>query len=399
MTGSAWVDLIVIGLALLAGISGFRQGAVASALAFFGVVLGAVAGIMLAPHLMTRFDEREVRLLVGILILLLLVIVGEVAGMVLGRAARSGIRSPGVRRVDSVVGSVLQVVAVLVAAWLLAIPLSNAGSSFSTAVRESRVLGAVDDVAPQWLRDLPNEFSALLDTSGLPQVIGPFGRTPAAPVEPPDPALQELPVVTTAHASVVKVNGVAPSCRQELEGTGFVVSPERVMTNAHVVAGTRRISVETSTGEVLTARPVLFDAENDVAVLDVPGLSARALEFSAAPGRSGDDAIVLGHPGGGPYTASAVRIRDMINLSGPDIYRTGQVLREVYTVRGQIRQGNSGGPMIAPDGAVLGVVFGAAEDEADETGFVMTAAQVQANLEASENRAARVSTQTCVSPA
>ncbi|GAB89029.1 MarP family serine protease [Gordonia rhizosphera] len=397
MSGSAWVDLIVVVIALLAAGSGYRQGAVASALAFLGVILGAIAGILLAPHVISNFSDRTVRLLVGVVLLVGLIIVGEVSGMVLGRAARSGIRSRGVRRVDSVVGSVLQVLAVLVAAWLLAIPLTSVSDSqVSAAVRDSRVLGGVDSVAPQWLRDLPNDFGALLDNSGLPQVIGPFGRTPVANVAPPDETVLQLPVVEQVRPSVVKIDGTAPSCRQALEGSGFVVSPERVMTNAHVVAGTRRLVVSSPGGQELAARVVLFDSDNDIAVLDVPGLDAPALQFADGPANSGDDAIVLGYPEAGPFAATAVRVRDTINLSGPDIYRTGQILREVYTVRGQIRQGNSGGPMVNSDGDVLGVVFGAAEDTTDQTGFVLTAKQVQSDLVASETRSARVSTQSCV---
>ncbi|GAA3722614.1 MarP family serine protease [Gordonia hankookensis] len=397
MSGSGWVDLIVVVIAVLAAASGYRQGAVASALAFLGVILGAVAGILLAPHIISRFDDSTVRLLVGVVLLVALIIVGEVSGMILGRAARSGIRSRGVRRIDSVIGLVLQVIAVLVAAWLLAIPLSSSTETqLSTAVRGSKVLGGVDVFAPQWLRDLPRDFSALLDNSGLPQVIGPFGRTPVVNVGPPDPSVVQLPVVNQTRPSVMKIEGTAPSCRQALEGSGFVVSPERVMTNAHVVAGTRRLTVSAPSGQQLPARVVLFDSSNDIAVLDVPGLTAPPLKFADKEASPGDDAIVLGYPEAGPFAVNPVRVREVINLSGPDIYRTGRILREVYTVRGQIRQGNSGGPMINSDGEVLGVVFGAAEDTADQTGFVLTAKQVQSNFTDSENRSSRVSTQSCV---
>lgn len=396
MSGSTWVDVVVVIIALLAAGSGFRQGAVASALAFVGVVLGAVAGIMLAPSLIGQIDDRRWRLLVGVALLVVLVLVGEAAGMVLGRAARSVIRSVGVRRVDSAIGSVLQAVAVLIAAWLLAIPVSSSAEPrIASAVRGSQVLGGVDDVAPQWLRDLPSDFSALLDDSGLPQVIGPFGRTPIVSVDPPDPTLATLPVVSSVRRSVVKIEGVAPSCNQALEGSGFVVSPERVMTNAHVVAGTETLRVESRDG-TLDATVVLFDPSTDIAILDVPGLTAPALPFVDRAASTGDDAIALGYPEAGPFTASPERVREVVDLSGPDIYRQSQVQREVYTVRGSIRQGNSGGPLIDTEGRVLGVVFGAAEDTSSETGFVLTAKQVSADLARSENLTAPVDTQSCV---
>jgi len=396
MSGSTWVDIVVVVIALLAAGSGYRQGAVASALAFVGVILGAVAGIMLAPAVIGEIDDRRWRLLVGVALLVALVLIGEASGMVLGRAARSVIRSVGVRRVDSVIGSVLQAVAVLVAAWLLAIPVSSSAEpTIASAVRGSQVLGGVDDVAPEWLRDLPSDFSALLDDSGLPQVIGPFGRTPIVSVDPPDQGLTTLPVVSSVRPSVVKIEGVAPSCNQALEGSGFVVSPERVMTNAHVVAGTRTLKVESGDG-TLDATVVLFDPKTDIAVLDVPGLTAPALRFVDRPANTGDDAIALGYPEAGPFTASPERVREVVDLSGPDIYRDSQVRREVYTVRGSIRQGNSGGPLIDTDGRVLGVVFGAAEDTTSETGFVLTAKQVADDLAQSENLSAPVDTQSCV---
>ena len=395
MTGSTWVDVVVVGVALLAASSGWRQGAVASAMAFLGVVLGAVAGILIAPHVLEHVEGSRLRVFVGIGLIVVLVIVGEVSGMVLGRALRSGMHSRGARSVDSVVGAGLQAVAVLAAAWLLAIPLTSSSQpDVASAVRGSKVLGKVDEAAPQWLREVPKEFSALLDTSGLPDVIGPFGRTPVANVEPPDPALQASPVVQQLHESVLKISGVAPSCQKALEGSGFVVAPEMVMTNAHVVAGTDGITVD-SLGTVLDAEVVLFDPEEDVAILRVPGLQAPVLNFGDNPATSGESAIVLGYPGGGPYTASPARVREVLNLSGPDIYRTGTVERQVYTVRGTVRQGNSGGPLVSENGQILGLVFGAAVDDPD-TGFVLTADEIADELQQSLSSPVPVGTGACI---
>jgi len=395
VTPSGWIDLLILLVVLVAASSGLRQGAVASALAFLGVVLGAVAGILIAPHVLVHVEEGRMRILAGIALIVVLVIIGEVAGMVLGRAARSNMHSPVARGVDSVVGAGLQAVAVLVAAWLLAIPLTASSQpEISAAVRGSRVLSTVDVLAPDWLRGVPKEFSALLDTSGLPDVIGPFGRTPVAEVEPPDPSVLASPVALDLHPSVLRINGIAPTCQRALEGSGFVVAPERVMTNAHVVAGTSAVSVQTL-GGALDAEVVLFDPAVDVAILSVPGLDVAPLEFAPAPADSGQDALVLGYPGGGPYTASAARIRETLDLQGPDIYRSGTVEREVYTVRGSIRQGNSGGPLVDEQGRVLGVVFGAAVDNSD-TGFVLTAAEVSSQLALADDSFAAVATGTCI---
>ncbi len=379
MTGSSWLDIAVAIVALLAASSGWRQGAVASALAFLGVILGAVAGILIAPHILVHVDEGRTRVLAGVLLIVSLVIIGEVAGMVLGRAARGAIRNPLARTADSIVGAVLQAGAVLVAAWLLAVPLTtSAQPEVAAAVRGSAVLGKVDEVAPGWMRGLPNEFSALLDTSGLPEVVGKFGRTPVASVEPPDASVLASPVASRLQESVLRIRGVAPSCQRALEGSGFVVAPERIMTNAHVLAGTASVTVDSPQGP-LKAEVVLFDPAIDVAVLAVPGLKSPVLPLAPAPAQTGQNAIVLGYPGGGPYTASAARVRETLDLTGPNIYRSGTVEREVYTVRGSIKQGNSGGPLVDEDGRVLGVVFGAAVDSA-ETGFALTNTQVSKQL-------------------
>ncbi|MGC0366421.1 S1-C subfamily serine protease [Rhodococcus sp. 27YEA15] len=395
MTGSRWVDIGIIVVALIAATSGWRQGAVASALAFVGVILGAVAGILLAPHVLVHVTEGKLRILAGISLIVILVVIGEVAGMVLGRAARSNMHSPAARSVDSVIGAGLQAVAVVVAAWLLAIPLTSSSQpSIAAAVRGSDVLARVDDLAPQWLRQVPTEFSALLDTSGLPDVIGPFGRTPITNVEPPDPSVLASPLAAQLRPSVLRINGIAPSCQRALEGSGFVIAPERVMTNAHVVAGTESITVDSVAGS-LPATVVLFDPSVDVAILAVPGLDAPVLPFAPDEATTGDSALVLGYPGGGPYTASAARVREVLDLNGPDIYKSGTTQREVYTVRGSIRQGNSGGPMVDDQGRVLGVVFGAAVDDSD-TGFVLTANEIERQVSMATGATTPVSTGACI---
>ncbi len=398
MSGSLWVDLAIVFIALLAAFSGYRQGAAASALAFAGVLIGAVAGVLLAPLVIKQFDDPRLRLAVGVLLIIGLIVVGELSGMVLGRAARSSIHSPTLRRVDSGVGSALQVIAILVAAWLLSFPLRGADQPrISQAVDDSRIVEAVDDVAPQWMRNLPDELTGLIDSSGLKQVIGPFGATRVSNVDEPDAALADSAVVRTVRPSVIKITGVAHSCGQSLEGSGFVIGRNRIITNAHVVAGTDEVSVETARGRHLDATVVWFNYRNDVAILDVPGLRAPSLDFAPQQASTSDDAIVLGFPENGPYTATSVRIRNVVNLTGPDIYQSARpVERQVYTMRGLIRSGNSGGPMIAPDGEVLGLVFGASQDPADDTGFALTAEQVKQDLDASAGRTAAVSTQQCV---
>ena len=193
-----------------------------------------------------------------------------------------------------------------------------------------------------------------MNSSGFPDVTSPFAETPITQVGPPNPALLQSPVVADAADSVLKIRGRAPSCSRQLEGTGFVIGPQLVMTNAHVVAGTAETGVEVigrrgRTVE-LDAKVVLYDPQTDLAMLRVPDLEADPLTFEQTPANAGDDVLVLGYPLDGPFTATAGKIRQMINLKGPNIYDTGEITRQVYTVRAVVRSGNSGGPMIDPAG-------------------------------------------------
>lgn len=331
--------------------------------------------MLLAPHLVDNIDGARTKLFAALFLILALVVIGEIAGVVLGRAVRGALRNTGLRFIDSLIGVGTQVLVVLIAAWMLATPLTTSDQpNLAAAVRGSKVLSQVDEVAPEWLRTVPKRLSALLDTSGLPDVLEPFGRTPIVEVDPPDAALADSLVVEAVRPSVVKIRGVAPGCQKVLEGTGFVVAPNRVMSNAHVVAGSDSVTIE-SDGETYDATVVSYDPNADISVLDVPNLPARALPFAEEPAVTGTDVLVVGYPGGGEFAATPARIREIIELNGPDIYRTTTVMREVYTIRGTVRQGNSGGPLINRGGQVVGVIFGAAVDDTD-TGFVLTTNEV-----------------------
>lgn len=393
MTGSQWLDIAIITVALIAAISGWRSGALGSLMSFIGVVLGAIAGVMLAPHVVSHIDSQRGKLFAALLLILALVVIGEVAGVVLGRAVRGSIRSGPVRAIDSLTGVGLQLLVVLIAAWLLGSPLTTSNqTSLAASARDSKVITEVDKFAPDWLRAVPKRMSALLSTSGLPEVLEPL-RTPAPDVDVPDASLADSLVVAKSRASVVKIRGVATSCQKVLEGTGFVIAPNRVMSNAHVVAGSDSVTVEAE-GKTYDATVVSYDPDADISILDVPTLPQQPLVFAEQPAKTGTDAVVLGFPGGGDFVATPARVREIIELSGPDIYKSKTVNREVYTIRGVVRQGNSGGPMINRAGQVIGVVFGAGVDD-DDTGFVMTTNEVSRQL-ARIGNTAKVPTGECV---
>ena len=180
--------------------------------------------------------------------------------------------------------------------------------------------------------------------------------------------------------SVLKITGVAESCARRIEGSGFVYATDRIMTNAHVVAGVGKPQVEVG-GKRRAADVVLYDPGRDVAVLRVPALGLRPLTFADRRADTDDDAIVVGYPEDGPFFVGPARVRDRMQIRGPDIYNERTVTREVYSIRGDVRSGNSGGPLVSPSGSVYGVIFAAAVDQPD-TGFVLTATEVGSDARA-----------------
>lgn len=395
----SWVDVIVLAMALVAGISGWRHGMAVALLSFVGVLGGAILGVRLAPMLAAGVDNPSTRIVLSVAVVVLLVALGETIGVYFGRRIRDRITGVRSLQVDSTLGSILQAVAVVVAAWLVALPLASASfPALAAGVRGSEVLAAVDSVMPIAARQLPDELRTLLNNSGFPDVTSPFVETPITEVDAPNAALAGSAVVADVADSVLKIRGRAPSCSRQLEGTGFVIGPQLVMTNAHVVAGTEETGVEVvnSRGRIveLEADVVLYDPKVDVAVLRVPELEAEPLTFDPQPAQRGLDSIVVGYPLDGDFTATAGKVRQQINLRGPDIYESGEVTRDVYTIRALVQSGNSGGPMIDTEGEVIGVVFGAALDN-PETGFVLTVAQVAPAVQAANGLTRAVDTGPC----
>jgi S1-C subfamily serine protease len=190
-------------------------------------------------------------------------------------------------------------------------------------------------------------------------------------VPPADPALLRSPVVAAARPSVLKVKAVALSCDRGIEGSSFVYATDHLLTNAHVVAGSNSVQVEVGNRR-RDAQVVLFDPGRDIAVLYVPDLGVPPLRLSPSPATTGQDAIVLGYPQDGPFDVRPARVRDRERISGRDIYGAISVDRDIYTIRSVVRVGNSGGPLLATNGTVLGIVFASALDSPD-TGFVLTA--------------------------
>ena len=367
------LDVFLLLLVLAYAISGYWQGFITGAFATAGLLFGGLFGIWLAPVLLGNAESSVWVSLAALFIVLLTASFGQALMQFVGSRIRAKITWQPVRALDAVGGAALSVVAVLVVTWALGVAIQGARLDWVTKeVRNSEVLRRVNDVMPARAVSALNSFNDVVGTSFFPDYLQPFAPEQIPEVGPPPAKIASDPEVEAAGESVVKIHGES-SCGGGVEGSGFVYSPDRVMTNAHVVAGVTTPRIVTPNGEVDTT-VVYYNPDIDVAVLEVEGLGLPHLAFDREA-EEGDPAAVLGYPEDGPYDVRGARIRAQQRLSSRDIYGEGNVIREVYSVRSTIRPGNSGGPMVSPDGEVLGVVFAASVTD-QSTGYVLTADQV-----------------------
>lgn len=395
MSAALVVDGLLVVVAILAIRSGWKQGALASVLSAVGVVAGLVLGIAIAPLIVSLTEAVALRFVLVIAVIVLLVGIGNLVGVVLGSALRDRMRTLKSHRLDSAIGTVFQFLAVLIVVWMVSVPLATGvGPPVSDGVRNSTILRSIDRLAPGSWANLPSRLSAMLDESGMPPLISPFEDASTADVAAPDDEVVTVDLVESLRPSIIHVMGASESCSRRLMGSGFVTEPDYVVTNAHVVAGTNTVRLDTALG-IKDAEVVYFNPDVDIAVLHSPGLGLDPIPWSENTARTGDNALVMGYPRSGPFEASAARIADQIKISGSDIYAEGRVEREAYTVRGSIREGNSGGPLLDANGNVLGVVFGASRDATD-IGFALTADEVRSKIGDVTRLGGSVDTQRCV---
>jgi S1-C subfamily serine protease len=367
------LDWLLVVLVCAYAVSGYWQGFVAGAFATVGLIGGGLLGVWLAPRLLGDAAPALWVSLAALFVVLVCASFGQAVLQFTGSRIRAHIRWQPVRALDALGGAALSMAAVLVVAWALGVAVSGARLPWaSSEVRASRVLDRVDTVMPPRAVEALNEFNDVVGSSFFPRYLEPFAPERIAGVNRPPARIARDPDVTRAERSVFKIRG-ENTCGRGVEGSGFLYAPDRVMTNAHVVAGISSPDVVMGRRQV-RARIVYYNPEIDIAVLAVSGLQARELRFDQT-GRARQGAAVLGYPQDGPFDVQAARIRAKQRLRSPDIYGTGTVVREVYSLRSLVRPGNSGGPLVSSAGTVLGVVFAASVTDGD-TGYALTARQV-----------------------
>jgi S1-C subfamily serine protease len=389
------LDLALIVLAAAFAVSGYRQGFIVGSLSFIGFVGGAVLGAEFGPVISRAIVGGQTQqAVVAVVLLVSAAIIGQFVASSIGAAVRQSMTSPSSTVLDSIGGSAVSILSMLLIAWAIGSVLT--ASSFPVVVGQvnnSVVLGTMDKIMPSKAKTMFSDFRRLLSDGPFPQVFSGIGAARLFAVGAPDQAVLNDPGVLAAASRVVKVQGTAPSCDRSIEGSGFVYAPQHVLTNAHVVAGVTSGPTVTADGKVYPATVVLYDPQVDIAVLYVPALHLAPLQFDDQ-GQAGADAVVAGYPLDEPFHAVAARIGGIQDAVGPDIYQTGTVDRQIFEIRAEVRPGNSGGPLLSPAGEVYGVVFAAAVDTAD-TGFALTASEVAGDAAAGAAQTVATSTQGC----
>jgi S1-C subfamily serine protease len=374
------VDWLIVGVVIVLALFGWAQGFVAGALALIGFAAGAWAGMRLGPLVLTDGRRSPWAPAFGL--------IGAIcAGAVLaiglegfGARLRGRLRSPAMTAADGLAGAALTACVGLGIAWILGVLALASGGDARREVQRSTILRQINAVVP------PSSglIDALQRLDPFPRIDGPAARVPA-----PTRGVARSAGVRAARVSVVKVLGSA--CGLGVEGSGWVAAPGVVVTNAHVVAGQRDTRVLPQGHQPgLDARAIAFDPHNDVAVLRVPGLSAPALHLAHDPA-VGTAAAILGFPRNGPYDVRAGRLGQTREVITDDAYGRGPVRRLIASLRGAVRSGNSGGPMVDGAGEVVGTVF-AATTSGPRGGFAVPNSVVRTEL---RRAGGRVSTGPC----
>jgi S1-C subfamily serine protease len=370
------LDLLLLVLAISAGVGGYRLGLLTRVVSWLGLVAGVLLGAAVLPGLLQRLEDASdaSKVLVAVATLLGMSLVGQGIGLALGGKLHIALPDGPMRRADRIAGAAVGGLGVLVGLWLLLPTLAEVRGWTAEQARGSFIAEQVDSYFP----DVPNAIDELRRVVGEEAFPRVFNDLRAAPDLGPPPAATGLTdaVADNVVRSTVKVEGVA--CDMVQEGSGFVAAPDLVVTNAHVVAGEDETQVELHDGTVRDATVVAFDPGRDVAVLRVSGIDRPALPLRDA--EVGDVGGVFGHPGGGPLEISPFQVADEIIASGTDIYDRQETRREVLTLASALAPGDSGSALVDPAGSVVGVAFAVAQDEPNVS-YALTLDEVRAVLQ------------------
>jgi S1-C subfamily serine protease len=385
-----WVLVVVLFVFLLAG---YRRGFWVTLGTIVGLMAGAAAAFFSIPLVSQWVPDPAWRVLAIVAAALVLVLIGQGIGSGIGRAIRLRMALPALRTADRLAGAVVNTVVAAALISLVAFSASSMGlPPVTSAISESRVITSINGLFPESAKSLIARVrSAVAGSDVVPELPEPVvSETPTAEPTAPEPgdALEE------ASASVVRISGTAFVCGQNQTGSGFAVSSDRVVTNAHVVSGLTEPSVEAMDGSVYAGRVVHFDEIRDVAVIAVDDADLPPLETGAdlADGEAG---YILGYPSGGPFQMSPAEVQARGEVAVNNIYGAEPSLLDIYQLNADVQLGDSGGPLLDATGEVAGIVFARATGDI-EVGYAITGDEAEQPLTAADQMEETVSTGQCI---
>ena len=393
MVAARLLDVLLVIVLLVYLGEGWRSGFIRSLSAIVGLIAGAVAAFFLIPVIGAVVPDPFWRTFLVVSAAVALIILGSMAGAGVGRALRGRGERTVLRPLDRIGGALANLVVGALITALIAGSVSSLGIPvLSAAVNNSWVLQAINAVTPEPVTAALARLRSAVLAQGLPVISGGFsGITKSPGVPKVDTGTSPL---AAAAASVVRINGTAYACGQNQSGSGFVIAKDRIVTNAHVVAGVQQPIVQAPNGQTLDGRIVYFDPQNDLAVIAVSGLSAPTLGLGD-PLAVGDDAVVDGYPFGGPFTTGGAQVLARSTENVDNIYGTARTNRELYTIAADIEPGNSGGPLLETNGSIAGIVFAKSSTDAD-LGYAMTDTLLAPVVQQAAGLGTSISSGTCV---
>jgi S1-C subfamily serine protease len=390
-------DIGVIAAAILFGWTGFRRGLIRTVFGVVGLVIGAAAAVVLVPRILQYFEISDLpfRPYLGLSAILLGATVGSfIFGKIATMLRIILFPFPFLKFFDALAGLIVAVAAVMIATWTLASALLDVRSeSLAKQVENSIIYKQLDENMPEQLKRFPEFMQNAINSSPLPAVFSNLIQAvdTAAPEVTPVPTPE---LVLAAAKSVVKIDGIAESCNAAMTGTGFLVAPERVITNAHVVAGVDEpyVSFE-GAGSSFQGRVIAIDRDIDAALVYVPGLTGKPLSF-IGPAEINETSFIAGFPGGGNLSVTTGVIAANFSANGKDIDNQKEVVRDVIVFGGKVSAGNSGGPLLSSAGQVYGVIF-AADAVHENTGYALAPSEVATMISESAGKSDPVNTGNC----
>jgi len=392
--GEAWLlDILLLVLLAAYVVFGYRRGLLHSVFALLGVAAGAVVAYFAIPLVGSWVPDPTWRIVATVFVAIALVVFGHSLGTAIGRRVRSSLKRSPLRFLDRLLGAVVNGVAAALIAALLALSVAPLGVPLlSQAIGASTVLRGISDLTPDPVEAALAQLRAAVVDGGLPLIGEALGGITTSPDLPR--ANTGTDALARAAASVVRITGNAYQCGQNQTGSGFVIDTDRVVTNAHVVAGVTEPIVEIPGGAALPGRVVYFDPAKDLAVIAVNGMSTAPLPLAANLAR-GEVGVVDGYPYGGPFVTKPARVLSIATSEVDDIYGSSASSREVYTLAADVREGNSGGPLLTEDGSVAGVVFAKSAD-LENVGYALTMTELSPIAAQAMGLTATVESGTCV---